>query len=127
MSTSPILRHRHEEANQEQDHDQQDEGDRILERPPESLPQRLPPLFRIHLIVLLVPKVRERHHKQHKEGIQRVKEVIHNLDLLVDPVHRVLRCPFFPAAEFGGGRGGDESDIDGEEEEGREEGEERED
>jgi hypothetical protein len=111
-----------EEANKEDDDHEDKECQGVLEGTPEALASSLLAVLGSVLIVLLMPKVGEGYYQQTQHSIKRVERVVDNLQRVDDVVDLFRRGPVFLAAEAGARGGRDESDIDGDEEDGCQQG-----
>jgi hypothetical protein len=102
-----------EEADEEEDDDEREEEERVFEGAPRPRERRLRPVLLAIRIVLLVPKVRERHDQQAQHRVQRVQRVVHHLERVQDPIDLVRRGPVPPAALGRVVGRGHERDVDG--------------
>lgn len=118
---------RNEEADEEDDDDEQQEGNGVLERAQDALADSLLAVLGGIIVVLLVVEVGEGNDQQAEDGVERVQQVVDNLQGVGDVVDLLGRGPVLLAAQRRAGGGRDEGDVDGDEQDSGQQGQGRED
>jgi len=127
LVTLGLLCKGHEEANEEDGNHENDEGNCVLEGAPDALSNRLLAVLGRIFVVLLVVEVGEGHDQQAQQGVERVEGVVDDLEGVDDVVDLFGRGPVLLAAETRSGGRRDESNVDGNKQDGCQQGESRED
>jgi hypothetical protein len=117
-----LLRKGNEEAYKEDGDDEDEETERPLDGAANALAGRLLAVLGGILVVFLIPEVGERDDEQAEDGIERVERVVYNAQGVDDAVDLVWRSPVLLAAQAGSGRGRDEGNVDGNEQDGGQQG-----
>src|SRR5690242_10166096 len=108
-----LLGEGHKEANQENDDDEEEERNGVLECAQNPLADRLLALLGGILVVLLVVKVGKRNDEQAEHSVERVQQVVDDLQRVGDVVDLVRGGPVLLAPEAGAAGRRDEGDVDG--------------
>lgn len=93
-----LLGERNEEANKEDDDHEQKERNGVLERAQDPLSYGLLAMLSSILIILLVVEVRERNDQQTEKGVERVEQVVDDLQCVGDVVDLLGCGPILLAA-----------------------------
>lgn len=122
-----LLGEGYEEAYQEDGNDEDEESESVLESTPDALTSSLLSMLGGILVVFLVPEVGEGNDEQAQHGIERVEEVVDDAEGVDDAGDLLGCCPVLLLAQARARGGRDESDVDGDQQHRREQGESRED
>lgn len=123
MLVSRLLRDWHKEADQEENDAEQDKSQSPLGSSPESAQDGLVSLVGGNLVILFVVEVGKRHDQQTENRVQAVEGVVDDLQYEKCLIHAIWRRPILLRAQFARSCGADEGDIHGEQQDGRQQGE----
>lgn len=120
MVLRAVASSRDKESEQEENDDEGDEEEGVLDRRPEAAGQRATLFLDLDLIIFFMPEIGKGDDNQAQQSIEAIQAIVDDLECEEDAVDAFGGSPVFLGAESRRASRGDESDIDGEEQDGSE-------
>lgn len=112
MSISLVSNSGNEETDQEYEDDEDNECDGVFESTPKFGAKALDALLLFNLIIFFVVEVGERYDDEAQQSVEAVERIVHDLQSEEDVFDAFGSGPVLLRTEGGRGRGGDQGDID---------------